>query len=342
MDSMEKALADVLKSMADDYSTFIDLGQAIGGLGSLFYIFYRVWAHLARNEKVDVYGLLRPVTMGLCLLFYGNIAGSVVALSGYLNEGTKPLVTSKSAIVQQLDDQKDQALEQKKKDIINANPDLNGDGDLSMYEKLMDYLPAASITTYASNAISYAVQKYFDEFLLTLGELAYNVASLTIKFLMTFFLLVLLIMGPITFGLACFEWFYGGLAAWISRVIHLLLWIPIVNVLGGILEEIHIVMLKADIVQIVNTPKDTFSSSDFGLIVFYIIGTVAYFMVPKVASWVIESAGADSAVKSLAAGGQALGAPAGAAIGAATGGAAGAAKAASGSSNSLPPPVNKV
>ena len=101
-------------------------------------------------------------------------------------------------------------------------------------------------------------------------------------------------------------------------------------------------MLKADIVQIVNTPKDTFSSSDFGLIVFYIIGTVAYFMVPKVASWVIESAGADSAVKSLAAGGQALGAPAGAAIGAATGGAAGAAKAASGSSNSLPPPVNKV
>ena len=236
MDSMEQALDLVLKEMADDYSTFIGLGQAIGGLGSLLYIFYRVWAHMARNEKVDIYGLLRPVAMGFCLAFYGNIAGSIVALSGYLNEGTKPLVTSKSALVQQLDDQKDQALEQKKKEIVNTNPDLNGDGELSMYEKLMDYLPASSLTTYASNAISYAIQKYFDEFLLTIGELAYNVASLTIKFLMTFFLLVLLIMGPITFGLACFEWFYGGLAAWISRVVHLLLWIPIVNVLGGILE----------------------------------------------------------------------------------------------------------
>jgi len=316
-DSIEGALDLLMSTMYTESSTFIGLGQALGGLGALMYIFYRVWGHLARNEEIDVFPLFRPVALALCLLTYGQISGAIVSLSKALDEGTSGLVTSKVATVEGLNRQKDALLEQKYRAMQAEN--LNAEGELSWYDMMAGNTPGGGLSAYIGSSLKFYMSKFFDEALKMLGEVLYNVASLGIKFLQTFFLLVMLITGPITMGLACFEWFYTGLATWAARVIHLLMWLPLVNLLAGMLESIHIVMLRQDILQLTNTPQDEFAVIDFGLIAFYILGTAGYLMIPQAASWIVESTGAGQAISNVKQGMALQGAGAGAAGGAAAG-----------------------
>lgn len=318
-DSIETALNTLLKEMYTPTTSIVNLGKALGGLGAIMYIFFRIWGHLARNEEIDIYPLFRPVALAFCLLFYTQISGAIVDLSQAMDKGTQTLVSSQVAQVNALNKQKDLLLEQKKNDLYHINPDLNGDGQMSWYDEMTGWISGNVVSTYLGNAAEYYMSKFFDEALKWIGELLFDTASIAIKFLQTFFLLVLLITGPLTFGLACFEWFYSGLSSWVARVIHLLLWLPLVNLLGGMLEHIHIIMLQQDIQQLQTTPADEFTAIDFGLIAFYILGTAGYIMVPKAASWVIESTGAGQAIGSLQSGMKMQGAAAGSAAGAAGG-----------------------
>ncbi|PRY27819.1 conjugative transposon TraJ protein [Spirosoma oryzae] len=329
-DSIESALDTLLTTMYGQSSSFINLGKALGGFGSIMYLFYRIWGHMARNEEIDVFPLLRPVALALCLMFYTSLSGGIVSLSQKLDEGTQSLMTSQQSTVTQLNKQKDDLLKQRRNDLYQINPDLNGDGEMSWYDTMSSWVTGSAVATYLGNATEYYISKYFDEALKWLGEILYDTASIAIKFLQTFFLLVLIITGPITFGLACFEWFYGGLAAWLGRVIHLLLWLPLTNLLGGMLEQVHIVMLRQDILQLQNTPADEFTSLDFGLVAFYLLGTAGYLMIPKAASWIVESTGAGGAVGSLQQGLRTAGAAAGSVAGAGMGSARMASKAGSG------------
>ena len=43
------------------------VAKGIAGLGALFYVAAKVWQALARAEPIDVYPLLRPFAIGLCI-----------------------------------------------------------------------------------------------------------------------------------------------------------------------------------------------------------------------------------------------------------------------------------
>ena len=46
------------------------VAKGIAGLGALFYVAYRVWQSLARAEPIDVFPMLRPFAIGLCIMFF--------------------------------------------------------------------------------------------------------------------------------------------------------------------------------------------------------------------------------------------------------------------------------
>lgn len=322
-DSIESSLDMLLMAMYVKSSVFIGLGKALGGLGTLMYVFIRVWGHLARNEEIDVPPLLRPVALACCLMFYDGVAQAVVTLSRSLSNGTETLVTSQVAEVTSLMKAKADLIEAKKKQLGTTLPALSPDGESGFLDRVFSGINGNAVAAWIDNEVSSRTSKWFDEILLSLGKAIYDAAGIVIKFLQTFFLLVMLITGPITVGLACFEWFYGGLSAWLGRIIHLILWLPLVNIVGGMLETVHIVMLKTDIAQIQNTPGDLFTTTDLTLVIFYLMGTAAYLMVPKAASWVIESSGVGQAVGSLRQGAGTMAGGAGSAVGAAGGAARG-------------------
>ena len=57
------------------------VAKGIAGLGALFYVAAKVWQAIARAEPIDVYPLLRPFAIGLCILFFPTfVIGTINAV----------------------------------------------------------------------------------------------------------------------------------------------------------------------------------------------------------------------------------------------------------------------
>lgn len=64
----------------------MDVGKGLAGLGALFYVAVRVWQSMARAEPIDVYPLLRPFAIGICILLFPTL------VLGTLNNILSPIV----------------------------------------------------------------------------------------------------------------------------------------------------------------------------------------------------------------------------------------------------------
>ena len=64
-------LHQILRSLYADMlplcSDMMGIAKGLAGLGALFFIAYRVWKSLAAAEPIEVFPLLRPFVLGLCI-----------------------------------------------------------------------------------------------------------------------------------------------------------------------------------------------------------------------------------------------------------------------------------
>ena len=79
-DSLHQLLANLYQEMLPLCSDMIGVAKGLAGLGALFYVAYRVWQALARAEPIDVFPLLRPFAIGLCILFFPTLVSSSISL----------------------------------------------------------------------------------------------------------------------------------------------------------------------------------------------------------------------------------------------------------------------
>ena len=131
-----------------------------------------------------------------------------------------------------------------------------------------------------------AVQNFFRELL----ELMFNAAALVIDTLRTFFLIVLSILGPISFALSCWDGFQASLSQWFVRYISIYLWLPVSDLFNSVLARIQVLMLQQDIEQL-SDPDFIPDGSNGVYITFLIIGIIGYFTIPTVANWIIQAGG---------------------------------------------------
>jgi len=75
-DNLHQILRSLYVEMMPLCSNMAGVAKGIAGLGALFYVASRVWQSLARTEPIDVYPLLRPFTIGLCIMFFPTIVTS--------------------------------------------------------------------------------------------------------------------------------------------------------------------------------------------------------------------------------------------------------------------------
>lgn len=62
-----RSLYDEMMPLCEDMAS---VAKGVAGLGALFYVAYRVWQSLSRAEPIDVFPLLRPFALGLCIMFF--------------------------------------------------------------------------------------------------------------------------------------------------------------------------------------------------------------------------------------------------------------------------------
>ena len=84
------------------------VAKGIAGLGALFYVAYRVWQSLGRAGTIDVFRLLSPVDIGLCIMFFPTVV--LGTLSGVLSpivQGTAKMLEAETLDMNEYREQKD-------------------------------------------------------------------------------------------------------------------------------------------------------------------------------------------------------------------------------------------
>lgn len=74
-DNLHQVLRVLYDEMMPLCGNMTGVAKGIAGLGALFYVAAKVWQSLARAEPIDVYPLLRPFALGLCIMFSHVRAG---------------------------------------------------------------------------------------------------------------------------------------------------------------------------------------------------------------------------------------------------------------------------
>ncbi|MGY2134297.1 hypothetical protein ACW9KT_18840 [Hymenobacter sp. HD11105] len=144
-------------------------------------------------------------------------------------------------------------LQERKEALLAARPENAAYASDEAFEKELgakDILDISCKTALYFNRISYDVQQNFREWLRNALELLYQSAALVINSIRTFFLIILSIIGPISFGFAIWPGFEGTLTNWFSRYINTFLWLPVANIFGAIIAKIQVMMLNQDIAHI--------------------------------------------------------------------------------------------
>ena len=289
-DNLHQILRNLYEEMMPLCSQMTGVAKGIAGLGALFYVAYRVWQSLSRPEPVDVYPLLRPFVIGFCIMFFPTV------VLGTINSVLSPVVTGTNGILQTQTLDMNQYREQKDRlelEAMKRNPETSYLVDKEEFDKKLDDLgitDAPEICGMYIDRAMYNTKKWFQELFRNLLELMFQAAALVIDTLRTFFLVVLSILGPISFAISVWDGFQATLTQWFVRYISIYLWLPVSDLFSSVLARIQVLMLQKDIEQLTD-PNFIPDGSNAVYITFLIIGIIGYFTIPTVAGWIVQAGG---------------------------------------------------
>lgn len=322
-------LHQILRSLYDEMMPLCEdmagVAKGIAGLGALFYVAYRVWQSLARAEPIDVFPMLRPFAIGLCIMFFPTVV--LGTLSGVLSpivQGTAKMLETETLDMNEYREQKDKL----EYEAMKRNPETAYLVSNEEFDKQLEELGWSpdDIVTMAGMYIErsmYQMKKGVRDFFRELLELLFQAASLTIDTIRTFFLIVLAILGPVSFAISVWDGFQTTLVQWICRYVQTYLWLPVADLFSTILAKIQVLMLQNDISELTNNPNANLDSSNTTYLIFMIIGIIGYFTIPTVAGWIIQAGGMGSYGRAVNNTAQQAGSVAGSLGGAAAGNAVG-------------------
>ena len=290
-------LHQILRSLYDEMmplcGDMAGVAKGIAGLGALFYVAYRVWQSLARAEPIDVFPMLRPFAIGLCIMFFPTVVlGTLRGVLSPIVQGTAKMLEAETLDMNEYREQKDKL----EYEAMKRNPETAYLVSNEEFDKQLEELGWSpdDLVTMAGMYIErsmYQMKKGVRDFFRELLELLFQAAALVIDTLRTFFLVVLSILGPIAFAISVWDGFQSTLTQWICRYVQVYLWLPVSDMFSTILAKIQVLMLQSDIERMQADPNFSLDSSDGVYIVFMIIGIIGYFTIPTVSGWIIQAGG---------------------------------------------------
>jgi len=317
-------LHEILRSLYDEMlpmsSTIASIAKGIAGLGALFYVALRVWQALSRAEPIDVFPMLRPFVLGICIMFFPTmVLGTINTVMSPVVKGTHAMLESQVLDLNQLQEQKDRL----EHEAMLRNPEtayLVSDEEFDRKLEELGWSPSdlATMTGMYLERGMYDLKKTIRDMFRELLELLFKAAALVIDTVRTFFLIVLSIMGPISFAISVWDGFQSTLTQWITRYISVYLWLPVADMFSSMLAKIQSLILEQDIKNL-SDPNYIPDGSSGVYIVFMIIGIIGYFTVPTVAGWIIQAGGAGNFLRNVSQTGQKAGGVVGAGSGAVAG-----------------------
>lgn len=297
-------LHEMLRSLYDEIlpltADMAAVAKGIAGLGALFYVALKVWQALSRVEPIDVFPLLRPFAIGLCIMFFPTmVLGTINAVMSPVVKGTHTMLEDQVLDLNKLQEQKDQL----EREAMLRNPETAYLVSDEEFDKKLDELgwspsDLATMSGMYLDRQAYKIEKAIKEWFRNLLEILFQAAALVIDTIRTFFLIVLSILGPIALAISVWDGFQSTLAQWLTRYISVYLWLPISDMFSSILAKIQSLILERDI-DMLSDPTFIPDTSNTVHIIFMLIGIVGYFTIPTVAGWVIQAGGAGNFMRNV-------------------------------------------
>lgn len=299
--NLHAILESLYEQMMPLCEDMLDVAKGIAGLGALFYVAVRVWQSMARAEPIDVYPLLRPFALGICILLFPTLVlGTMNSILSPIVQGTHKMLDGQTLDMQQYREQK----EKLEKEAMMRNPEtahLVSDEEFDRQLDELGWLPmdaATRLGMYAEVGM-YKMEKSIRDAFRSLLELLFAAASLLVDTVRTFFLVVLSVLGPIVFAISVWDGFQSTLSQWFTRYISVYLWLPVSDLFSSMLAKIQVLMLQSDIAELQGNPDYSLDNSNSVYIIFMLIGIIGYFTVPTVAGWIVQAGGAGNYTRNL-------------------------------------------
>jgi len=297
-------LHEVLRSLYDEMlpmsADMAGIAKGLAGLGALFYIALKVWQALSRAEPIDMYPLLRPFALGICIMFFPTLVlGTINAVLSPVVQGTHGILENQVLDLTDLQAKKD-LLE---REAMLRNPEtayLVSDEEFDKKLEELGWSPSDLVTISGmymerqGYKFEQAVKNWFRELL----EVLFQAAALVIDTIRTFFLIVLSILGPIAFAISVWDGFQSTLTQWLTRYVSVYLWLPVADLFSSILAKIQSLIVEKDI-EMLSDPTFIPDTSNTVYIIFMIIGIVGYFTIPTVTGWIIQAGGAGNFTRNV-------------------------------------------
>lgn len=299
--NLHEILKNLYVEMMPLCSNMAGVAKGIAGLGALIYVASRVWQSLARAEPIDVYPMLRPFAIGICIMFFPTIVlGTINSILSPIVQGTHGMLETQTMDMNKYREMKDKL----EYESMMRNPETAYLVSNEEFDKQIDELgwSAKDIATMGGMYVErsmYNFRKDVRDFMREVLELLFAAAALLIDTLRTFFLIVLSILGPIAFAISVWDGFQSTLSQWMCRYIQIYLWLPVSDLFSSVLAKIQVLMLENDIKELQNNPDFSIDSSNGVYIVFMVIGILGYFTIPTVAGWIIQAGGMGSAARPI-------------------------------------------
>ena len=297
-------LHEVLRSLYDDMmplaGDMAGVAKGVAGLGALFYVALKVWQALSRAEPIDMFPLLRPFALGLCIMFFPTIVlGTINAILNPIVTGTHSILEDQVLDLNKLQQQKDQL----EYEAMVRNPETAYMASDEEFDKKLEELgwSPSDVGTMAGMYMdrqAYKIEKAIKEWFRNLLEILFQAAALVIDTIRTFFLIVLSILGPIAFAISVWDGFQSTLSQWFTRYISVYLWLPVSDLFSSMLARIQSLILERDI-EMLSDPTYIPDTSNTVYIIFMIIGIVGYFTIPTVTGWIIQAGGAGNFTRNV-------------------------------------------
>ena len=297
-------LHEVLRSLYDEMlplsADMAAVAKGVAGLGALFYVAIKVWQALSRAEPIDVYPLLRPFALGICIMFFPTIVlGTINAVLSPVVQGTHTILENQVLDLNDLQAKKD-LLE---REAMLRNPEtayLASDEEFDKKLEELGWSPSDLVTMsgmYMERGM-YSMEQTVKNWFRNLLEVLFQAAALVIDTIRTFFLIVLSILGPIAFAISVWDGFQATLTQWLTRYISVYLWLPVADLFSCMLAKIQSLIIEKDI-EMLADPNYIPDTSNTVYIIFMIIGIVGYFTIPTVTGWIIQAGGAGNFTRNV-------------------------------------------
>lgn len=289
------------------FLTFINLGKGLGALLALFVIAGEAYKVMLLQKSFDFLAIARPIAFAIIISSWTFFVTALAVVPRKMEDYSRSVFYKEQAKVIDFRKQRAEAAvklaektEEKKAAAEMSKEQLK---DPSWWEKMLatgkDFLDDA-LNQFASFSIvsSQSITMWFESLIDKIGQLFWQIMVYLLFFIKEVFSGILIITGPITFGLSVIPAFKDAWSQWIARYISVLLYGFIAYfVLAGAMQIVQYgIESDIDVLTTAETAKGAYfqyvGSRTAAVLMQFVtlcVGGFALRLVPELATWIIPS-----------------------------------------------------